>query len=75
MFEDAEEKGRQPARAPLAMDAAHLNADQLFSALIRPLLQPADGIGECFIDARIPAVELRVRLAETIDQSIAPLAQ
>jgi hypothetical protein len=57
------------------MGAAYLNTDQLLSALIKVLLQPANGIGQGFIDAQVAAVELRVRLAETINQSKTPIGQ
>lgn len=57
------------------MGTPHLNTDQLFCAVTRIVLQPADGVDQCFINARVSAVELRVRLAETIDQAIASIAQ
>ena len=57
------------------MGAAYLNTDQLLSALIKVLLQPAHSIGQGFIDAQVAAVKLRVRLAETINQSKTPIGQ
>ena len=75
VLQDAEQSCRQAASAPLAMGAAHLNTDQLLRALIKVLLQPANGIGQGFIDTQVAAVELRVRLAETINQSKTPIGQ
>ncbi len=75
VLQDAEQRCRQAASAPLAMGAAYLNTDQLLRALIKVLLQPANGIGQGFIDTQVAAVELRVRLAETINQSKTPIGQ
>ncbi|WP_322772418.1 hypothetical protein [Synechococcus sp. CBW1107] len=47
----------------------------MLSALIKVMLQPAYSIGPGFIDAQVAAVELRVKLAETINQSKTPIGQ